>query len=138
MSQRQFDELFLINLFSLFMITIFIIQTININDLHANEVETLGGSIVLNPELLFQAAPDVMTKFCTLNLALSLTVHNTLFFFRACSYVYTIGMLANVVQKFVILRYKDNVSLNMFQLFIEMCGVIIGALYIMIVSTSDS
>ena len=111
---------------------------VNMNDLHAHEVDILGGTIVLNPDLIFKADPDLVIKFCTLSIGASLTVHNTLFFFRICSYVYTIGMLANVVQKFVILRFKDNVSLNMFQLLIEIFGVLVGTLYIFAVRTSNS
>lgn len=55
-------------MFTCFMILISIVQMISINTLHANEVETLGGSTIVKPELILQADPSVLKQFCALTL----------------------------------------------------------------------
>ena len=51
--------------------------------------------------------------------------------------VNTLGMFTQVVQKLVIFRIKDNVTLNYTQLFLETSIAVVGILFIILWTTAN-
>ena len=110
--QRQFDEMVLTIFLTGLMILAFIVQLIQMDIIHDNEVYHLKGSLSLDRTLAKSLTLDELHEFCKETIDNAYHWEEALKFFESLSIIYTIGMTANLVQEVVRLRLLSNVSLN--------------------------
>ena len=112
--QRQNDEVLLTILFSI----VLVLQTLILNDNFSVSFELdqryLGGKdIFSNYELVQNLAAEKKAEYCRVTLLTAMQHSQAIDTLVLLIGIYSIGMLTSVVQKVIVVRFKENAQMNL-------------------------
>jgi len=86
--------------------------------------------------ILTSADDETLKAFCPTFIDDIVMQHDLMSMFFMFVLINTLGMFTQVVQKMVIFRIKDNVTLNYPQLFLETSIAVVGILFVILWTTA--
>ena len=99
--------------------------------------DTFGESFIVQQHMIRNAQKPILEEFCP-NTDLYLMLFNVIEIFTITVLVSGVGYFTAIIQKFTILKLKDNVELSYSHLILEFSIVVVTVLFFMMKMTTDS
>ena len=127
--QRQNDEVLLTIVFSIALV----FQTLVLNDNFSvsfglDQMYLGGRDIFGNYEIVDQLSAEKKAEYCRLTLLTAAEHSAAIDQLVLLVAVYSVGMLTSFVQKIIVVRVRNNATMNIGVLFIQLAGGILGVL----------
>jgi hypothetical protein len=114
-----------------FVIIYFGIQiNLNLNQTFAESKEVFGTDIGRNTAIFLNAKDELQKSYCQANVPLYLEVEASIGMFYMLVLLLTVGMFTSTCQKILVFRTKDNVTLSVGLILLEMSIFAAGLLFI--------
>lgn len=110
--QREQDEMVFTTLISFVLIFMGIMINLNLNSSYEDMKQYFGDNFAKQYSLFINADIDTQQKFCGTYVPHLQSMYNSLELFFYLMIVNTVGMFTSFMQKIIIFRTKDNVTLN--------------------------
>jgi hypothetical protein len=135
--QREQDEMFFTVLLNIFIVLISAALIIVRNSSQDLMKETFFGSIEDKIGLFINAEDSVLIKYCNSEIDLIMQENAIVGIFSTVLLFNTFGMMTSVIQKILTFRYKDNVTIPLGQMSLELSITVMGLIYLSIFTNSD-
>jgi hypothetical protein len=128
--QREQDEMLFTVLISLFVIALAFFIDVTISNILINMEDAFGASFVNQLHIFMNAETEAKTQFCAESADNFLQMNNLISILNALVIFTCIGYLTAVIQKFTVLRLKDNVQISIGHIALEISIVVVSAIFI--------
>ena len=123
-------------LFCAILIAIAITINMQVNKIFDNTINFFTEPFEKKNSVFVNAPDSTLEKFCPESITLLDESYRFVEVFTLLMIISTIGMISSFIQKLIIFRVKDNVSLNFGLMFLELSIAFTGIIFIIMVNGS--
>ena len=118
------------SLISFILIFVGILINLNLNSSYEEMKKVYGTNFGVQTSLFINSDNEVKEQFCKSFVPGMQQMYQILEYFLYLVILNTIGMFTSFMQKIIVFKTKDNVTLNVSIIFLEASITLVGALYI--------